>query len=801
MKEKIMKSINLLLITSILVVAGCGSSEERQAKYLSKAQTYFDQENYEKVRVELKNVLQINPKNADALYLYALIEEKKQDWSKMYGNLLAVLEESPDHAGAHLKIGKIFLFSKDTVKATEKAELVLAKDPQNTDGLALKASALLMQNKKQEAIVLLEQVLTIDSGHMDAALLMIRLLGSEKKMAEAMQVLDNALAAHPNVIRLLLLKINILMAEGKKSDAEKLYLSLVDRFPENKNLYFNLAKFYASEKKIDQGEQILKKLIEALPEEDQPKLGYLDYLFSQRGPEKAEQELSRIIKENPDNFTFRFARLKFHKDDHKAIKEILEQIVADDKLGVSGTDARNRLAVLAMSKGKTKEALGLVEEVIELDARNIKALQLRAGLLIKEENYDAAVADVRTILRDDPDSEKALMLLAIAQLRNGNTELAQESLEKVLLVNPKNLLASKDLARMLVKKNNMAGALRLLEKTHGFFKDDTEVSIMLIDLYGKSQEWQKAEVVAKHLAQNSEKSEVGFYKLSQLYLGQNKPEEAIDELKKVLAIKPLAIDALSSLVNSYIILGKAEEAGTYLDNKLANNKDNLALLTLRGELYRQQNQLGKAEQSFKRVIELKPKFAPGYQKLAGIYLLQKSVDKAVETYNKGLEETPKNVALLMKLATLTTVVKKNSEAIDAYKRILAITPDNVMAANNFAALLVSENQDEKNLKQALKLVSKLKDSKHAAFLDTYGWVNFLNDNVDEAENALQEAVGKEGSIPEMHYHMAMVYLNKGKDTKAKKHLEQAVEVKQDYNGLDKAKQALEKLQSADSGDL
>ena len=136
-----MKSINLLLlIVSILVVAGCSSSEERQLKYLEKAQTYFDQKNFEKATVELKNVLQINPKNTDARYLYALVDEKQQDWKKMYGNLLAVIEEDPEHADAHLKIGKIFLFSKDSEKAMEKAELVLAKNPQNTGALALKAS-------------------------------------------------------------------------------------------------------------------------------------------------------------------------------------------------------------------------------------------------------------------------------------------------------------------------------------------------------------------------------------------------------------------------------------------------------------------------------------------------------------------------------------------------------------------------------------------------------------------------------------------------------------------------------------
>jgi Tfp pilus assembly protein PilF len=155
--------------------------------------------------------------------------------------------------------------------------------------------------------------------------------------------------------------------------------------------------------------------------------------------------------------------------------------------------------------------------------------------------------------------------------------------------------------------------------------------------------------------------------------------------------------------------------------------------------------------------------------------------------------SPENVGLLMKLATLATAARKNEIAIDAYKKILAINAENKLAANNLAALLMEGSQDEQDKKQALELVSKLKDSKHSAFLDTYGWVSFLNGNLDEAETALEAAIRKKDSTPEMHYHLAMVYLEKGDDTKAKRHLENAVGSQQKYAGLDKAKQALERL--------
>jgi Tfp pilus assembly protein PilF len=62
------KKIRIVALVSFLVLTGCGGSKDREKEYLSRAQTYFDKGNYDKTRVELKNVLQINPKNIDARY-------------------------------------------------------------------------------------------------------------------------------------------------------------------------------------------------------------------------------------------------------------------------------------------------------------------------------------------------------------------------------------------------------------------------------------------------------------------------------------------------------------------------------------------------------------------------------------------------------------------------------------------------------------------------------------------------------------------------------------------------------------
>lgn len=65
----------ILLVTMGLLA--CGGPQERKAQYRAKAQDYIQAGNYPKARVALRNVLKIDPKDAEAYFLVAQVEEKR----------------------------------------------------------------------------------------------------------------------------------------------------------------------------------------------------------------------------------------------------------------------------------------------------------------------------------------------------------------------------------------------------------------------------------------------------------------------------------------------------------------------------------------------------------------------------------------------------------------------------------------------------------------------------------------------------------------------------------------------------
>ena len=109
----------------VFMLAGCGGAEERKAKYLERGKVYFEEENYDKARVEFKNVLQIDQKSAGPYFYMGKIAEKEQEWRKAFGNYSKAVELDPEHVDARIHLGRFYVLTGDVDKADEDRKSVV----------------------------------------------------------------------------------------------------------------------------------------------------------------------------------------------------------------------------------------------------------------------------------------------------------------------------------------------------------------------------------------------------------------------------------------------------------------------------------------------------------------------------------------------------------------------------------------------------------------------------------------------------------------------------------------------------
>jgi tetratricopeptide (TPR) repeat protein len=126
-----------LLVTALMAgsvmlgaasMSGCSSSEDRQAKYLERAQTALEKGDFDKARVDLKNVLQINAGNAQARLLFAKLEERQKNWPQMYANLNAAIEADPTLLEARIKLAELLIAANQPEDARKQIDKILAQE-------------------------------------------------------------------------------------------------------------------------------------------------------------------------------------------------------------------------------------------------------------------------------------------------------------------------------------------------------------------------------------------------------------------------------------------------------------------------------------------------------------------------------------------------------------------------------------------------------------------------------------------------------------------------------------------------
>ena len=139
-------------IVAVMILSGCGGAEERKGKYLERAKAYFEEENYDKAKIEFKNVLQIDPKTAAPYYFLGRIAEADQEWREAFGNYSKAVELDPDLLEARTRLGRFYLLADQSDKAEEQISEVLTKAPDDPDALLLRATILFRSGKPDEAI-------------------------------------------------------------------------------------------------------------------------------------------------------------------------------------------------------------------------------------------------------------------------------------------------------------------------------------------------------------------------------------------------------------------------------------------------------------------------------------------------------------------------------------------------------------------------------------------------------------------------------------------------------------------------
>lgn len=799
MKKKLASVILIMAIAGW--VLSCGSAEEKMMKFFGKGKALYEQGDLIRARLELRNALQINPKFAQGYYYLGLVERRAKDYQKAFRCFSKAVELDEKLMDAQLELGKLFMGAKVVAKALEKAELVLAAQPENIEAVCLKAAVLLHQGKAVAASELLNEGLNKGIGIGDADVYVLLALAAlqQKDPNGVRAAMRKGIAAHPDSVKLYTLKANVEARVGQLGEAEKALRKIIALEPKHLEHRLKLADLLWQTDRKAKARQMVAQMIARDPQSEEGHLQAARFFLSHGKDREAAQLLKEGMAALPNSFKLRFTLSEIYLQEARADAacKVLENcLTMENNAGHPNiVQAKNLLARADLAKGEVAAAESLIDEVIEASPKNVDAHFVKGLLYMMRQQGGDAVAEFRTVVTEKPEFVEGHLRLAEAHLLNKEDSLALDSLLRASNALPGSKTLHRGLAQLYIRQKDYAAAEKQLNLILQTDSQDYGVAASLGDLFAAAGQPERAEAQYRKICEQAPDKELGYLKLSRFYATQSKPHQAAAVLVHALDSNPGSQRLLSALVEVYVRNGQTDRALEVCQGRLDKDPGQAFMYNLMGVVYLLKKDFMRAEQALNKAIELEPLEPVPYGNLAKVYLAQGRTDAAIEKFKAALETNPRNPGAYLALSKLYEQKGAYLDAVEVYEKALNVYPNMWVAANNMAFLMCENAQGPDDLARAAAWGQKAAElhPDDPMVEDTMAWIAFKQGNPDQAQRVMEKAMAKAPEDPALNYHMGAILADSGKVIEARERLTAALANSSRFPGREMAEALLARL--------
>jgi tetratricopeptide (TPR) repeat protein len=313
--------------------------------------------------------------------------------------------------------------------------------------------------------------------------------------------------------------------------------------------------------------------------------------------------------------------------------------------------------------GKLADSDRYLEKALQLDKGQTLAIRLLGVNAFEVEHLETAGVRFHQLLRILPGDEEAHIYLAQIALRRKEFQVAASH----LLQAPK--ISGGDAKLQLLLARALLGAGRLEEAKKTLLKVRTSDPVLLFETGG--------------LMFNAQLYREAIQKFEQSRPGH--PE-------------PTTVDYNIALADFQ--LGQYAVAARILQNAIAVKQDDPDILSLLGDIYRQQGKFGEAADALLRAVQLAPDQEQRYTDLLGVYVAMVDVDKGLEFARVGLRRYRSNYQLYALRAWLYALKEQYPPAESDFRRAIGLSPRVEWLYSGLGMVLILDDR----LEEARKLL-------------------------------------------------------------------------------------------------
>src|SRR6266436_3902727 len=280
------------------------------------------------------------------------------------------------------------------------------------------------------------------------------------------------------------------------------------------------------------------------------------------------------------------------------------------------------------------QAIDFYKKAYALDPKSPVIGERLAEMYWKAQRTHDAVAEAQEILKRHPDDVPTRRLLARIYLRSLG-----------------------DLSAGVGQSEVAGKAIEQYKEIYRLDPSDTESALWLTRLYRLRNEHDKAEAVLSGILKDDPENEQAVEQLTQLFLDQGKSAEAVSLLEG-----------------------------------MTNRAPNAALLDLLGDAYTQTKDLPKAEQAYRKAVELDPSELSHQRGLGQTLMAEEKYSDALGVYQKLADLMPDDADIYLRIAQIYREMHQLDRAEESLLKARQYAPGSLEVMYNEAMLYQAQGR-------------------------------------------------------------------------------------------------------------
>lgn len=697
-----------LLLAVAISITGC--SRDDTAALIASAKKYMAHGDYSASIIQLKNILQKNPKNAEARYLLGLSSLN-----------------NGDPGAAEIELNKALdlgLHSDDVQVALARAELekghadkvviqfgskTLASTKMQAELRAIVGTAQLARNHREEARNAFTEALSLDATDVTANLGMARLAASERDFSQAMARVNTALQAAPSSVDALLLKGDLLAAQGQTEPAEQAYSDAIRAAPNQVPPRLSLIVQLVKTRSLAKASAEVDRLAKIAPHDARAYYAKALLLVAERKFPAAKEAILQVLRIAPDNVPslilagiassetgdYAEAESYFRKAAYDAPGALApRRYLADTYLRMGKTDlAETQIKDLLAKDGKDPDVLALAGDValargdVAGAARYYEqaksllpanaALQTRlAEIRFAAGDRDRAISELEAASASHPHEYQSDLALIAAYLSERQPDKALDALKGLEKKQPDNPLTYNLRGLALILKRDFSGARASFERAVQLQPTymPAVTNLARLDLRDKNIEAAKKRY--ESVLQKEPNDQQALFNLAVLLrISGAKQEDIAKLLKQAVTGNPTSPVARTALVNFYLSNRDAKSALAAAQDAQAALPNNASVVNALGVAQLAAGQAQAAISTFAQLAGMVPKSPEPLVRQAQAYMAAKRPDDAIQALRAALALSPDQPTIEGDIATIYVSTGRSDEALREARAVQATHPD------------------------------------------------------------------------------------------------------------------------------